>query len=195
MWHADYVARARGTTVVADVRLHGREPARPRRVSGGRSAGRGETRGGGSAKRSVPPARATPPAGCAQFTLWPSGAAPSAAPPHPSPGMCFRSAADPDGTRVRKSGASSFASTNLFFSVPQGKELEVDAIRKTLGRLKGFLADPLKFRVSDCKTALMCFFESESLAADAMSYMQNNPKALPPMTEVIYGKQAKAPSQ
>ena len=110
------------------------------------------------------------------------------------PGMCFRSAADPDGMRVRKSGASSLASTNLFFSVPKGKELDVDSIRNTVTSLKGFLSDPLKFRVTDCKTALMCFFESESLAADAMSHLQNNPKAMPPMTEVIFGKQAKAPN-
>eukprot|EP01046_Picozoa_sp_COSAG06_P021445 COSAG06_NODE_1612_length_8935_cov_5.449411_3_plen_2191_part_00 len=108
------------------------------------------------------------------------------------PGMCFRNAADPDGMRVSKRGSSNFVSNNLFFSVSTSDAtLDIEAIRNSVSSLEGFIHDPLKFRVTDDKTALMVFFESDSLAAQAMTYLQTNPKALPKMTEVVFGKQAK----
>ena len=108
------------------------------------------------------------------------------------PGMCFRNAADPDGTRVSKRGASNFVSNSLFFSAstPDGR-VDVEAIRKSVSGLQGFVQDPHKFRVAEDNTALMVFFESDSFASQAMNYLQTNSKALPKLTEVVFGKQAK----
>ena len=111
------------------------------------------------------------------------------------PGMCFRKAADPDGKRVGQGKGGGFVSSHLFFS---GSEMDAELIRKNLSKLDGFVDDPVKFRMTEDRAALIAYFESEEAAAAAMDFLQSAPKSKGGMpfggaTSVVYGKQAKAP--
>ena len=71
------------------------------------------------------------------------------------PGMCFRKAADPDGKRVGQGKGGGFVSSHLFFS---GSEMDAELIRKNLSKLDGFVDDPVKFRMTEDRAALIAYF-------------------------------------
>ena len=108
--------------------------------------------------------------------------------------MCFRKAADPDGKRVGQGKGGGFVSSHLFFS---GSEMDAELIRKNLSKLDGFVDDPVKFRMTEDRAALIAYFESEEAAAAAMDSavraQVEGRDAVRRATSVVYGKQAKAP--